>query len=81
MTYKVEVYDTCVGCTQCVRICPTDVLEMASGSNRRTGGDMPLVARPEDCVGCKKCESVCPTDFVSIRVKIGSFKSGPEAYL
>lgn len=78
MNYKIQVFDTCVACTQCVRTCPTDVLEMASNSNERTGGHMAFVARPEDCVGCKRCESVCPTDFVSIRVDIGSPNKGME---
>ena len=30
MSHTVKIYDTCIGCTQCVRACPTDVLEMAS---------------------------------------------------
>ena len=28
MAHTVKIYDTCIGCTQCVRACPTDVLEM-----------------------------------------------------
>jgi ferredoxin len=28
MSHTVKIYDTCIGCTQCVRACPTDVLEM-----------------------------------------------------
>ena len=27
MSHTVKIYDTCIGCTQCVRACPTDVLE------------------------------------------------------
>ena len=28
MAHSVKIYDTCIGCTQCVRACPTDVSEM-----------------------------------------------------
>ncbi len=28
MSHTVKIYDTCIGCTQCVRACPLDVLEM-----------------------------------------------------
>ncbi|KAL4010202.1 hypothetical protein IC575_030477 [Cucumis melo] len=49
-------------CTQCVRACPTDVLEMIpwGGCKAKQIASAP---RTEDCVGCKRCESACPTDF------------------
>ncbi|KAI5382335.1 hypothetical protein KIW84_CP0002 (chloroplast) [Lathyrus oleraceus] len=55
------------GCTQCVRACPTDVLEMIpwGGCKAKQIASAP---RTEDCVGCKRCESACPTDFLSVRV-------------
>ncbi|KAK3153092.1 hypothetical protein QOZ80_2BG0167540 [Eleusine coracana subsp. coracana] len=49
-------------CTQCVRACPTDVLEMIpwDGCKAKQIASAP---RTKDCVGCKRCESACPTDF------------------
>ncbi|CAL9193137.1 unnamed protein product [Musa hybrid cultivar] len=63
----VKIYDTCIWCTQCVRACPTDVLEMIpwDGCKAKQIASAP---RTEDCVGCKRCESACPTDFLSVRV-------------
>jgi photosystem I subunit 7 len=70
MSHTVKIYDTCIGCTQCVRACPTDVLEMVAWDGCKAG-QIASAPRTEDCVGCKRCESACPTDFLSVRVYLG----------
>jgi photosystem I subunit 7 len=51
MSHTVKIYDTCIGCTQCVRACPTDVLEMVTWDGCKRAKS--LLPRVEDCVGCK----------------------------
>jgi len=53
MSHSVKI-DTCIGCTQCVRACPTDVLEMVLWDGCRA---QQISSRTEDCVGCKQCET------------------------
>jgi ferredoxin len=43
----------CVGCGDCVAVCPTACLEMA--------GPQPWLPRPGDCIHCGVCVVVCPT--------------------
>ena len=71
MSHIIKIYNTCVGCTQCVRACPTDVLEIVSWRGCKTK-QIASSPRTEDCVGCKRCESICPTDFLSVRVYLGA---------
>ena len=54
MSHTVKIYDTCIGCTQCVRACPLDVLEMIPWDGNKAG-QIASAPRIEDCVGCKRC--------------------------
>ena len=51
MSHSVRVYDTCIGCTQCVRACPCDVLEMVPWDGCKAG-QIASAPRAEDCIGC-----------------------------
>ena len=68
MSHTVKIYDTCIGCTQCVRACPTDVLEMVPWDGCKSG-QIASSPRVEDCVGCKRCETACPTDVLYYNLK------------
>ncbi len=48
----------CIGCTLCIKACPTDAIV---GTNKR----MHTVIEPY-CTGCELCIPVCPVDCISL---------------
>ncbi|MBB3110086.1 NAD-dependent dihydropyrimidine dehydrogenase PreA subunit [Paenibacillus phyllosphaerae] len=49
----------CVGCNQCVNVCPTNVFE-------RVQDGIPVIARQSDCQTCFMCELYCPVDALYV---------------
>jgi len=49
----------CVGCGDCVALCPVDCLEMA--------GPLPWLPRPGRCVSCTLCVLICPVGALQMQ--------------
>lgn len=64
----------CIGCTLCIKACPTDAIV---GANKR----MHTVIEPH-CTGCELCIPVCPVDCISLEPVTGQATGwaawGPE---
>ena len=65
MSHTVKIYDTCIGCTQCVRACPTDVLKLNNLVNGK-GFNPAYPANHDACTGCKACALVCPDMCITV---------------
>jgi NAD-dependent dihydropyrimidine dehydrogenase PreA subunit len=52
--------EQCIGCGECVEICPVDALKMED--------EIPVV--DEDwCIGCGVCATVCNTDAIEMKLR------------
>jgi NAD-dependent dihydropyrimidine dehydrogenase PreA subunit len=49
----------CIGCNQCVSVCPTNVFD-------RVEDGIPKIARQSDCQTCFMCELYCPVDALYV---------------
>lgn len=50
--------DTCIGCSHCMKACPTEALRLRNGK---------AVLTPDRCIDCGNCFKVCPTKSFSIK--------------
>jgi NAD-dependent dihydropyrimidine dehydrogenase PreA subunit len=60
MAFKPEVdIEKCIGCGECVDICPVSVYELDGGKAK--------VVNEEECVGCESCIEVCEQGAISVK--------------
>ncbi len=60
MSYEIVVdSEKCVGCGECVDVCPVTVYEMKDGKSEPTN--------VEECLGCESCVEVCEQDCIEIK--------------
>ena len=71
VTVAVIDEDWCIGCTLCIKVCPTDAIV---GLNKR----MHTVIEPY-CTGCELCIPVCPVDCISLDAVSGE-RSGWDGW-
>jgi len=50
--------EKCIGCGECVDICPSEVLELVD--------EMAVAVNAEECVGCESCIEVCEQEAITV---------------
>jgi len=59
MGYKVTVdEEKCIGCGECVDVCPVEVYEMQDGKS--------VAINADECLGCESCVEVCDQDAITV---------------
>ncbi|MFH1139131.1 MAG: 4Fe-4S binding protein [Pseudomonadota bacterium] len=60
MSFKPEIdMEKCIGCGECVEVCPTGVYELQDGKA--------VVVNEDECVGCESCVEVCEQEAIVVR--------------
>ena len=57
----------CVGCTKCLKRCPTDAV--------LGGPKMIHAVFPDACTGCERCFDVCPTECIEMRPVVATLQT------
>jgi len=50
-------HDVCVGCSHCIKVCPTEALRVKEGK---------AILHPDRCISCGKCYRVCPSRAIVV---------------
>jgi len=50
--------EKCVGCEECVDVCPVEVFELRDGKS--------VVVNAEECLGCESCVEVCEVGAITV---------------
>ena len=59
MGYQVVVdAEKCIGCEECIEVCPVDVYEMKDEKS--------VVVNGEECLGCESCIEVCEQEAITV---------------
>ena len=59
MSFNVTVNEEkCVGCEECVDVCPVEVFEMVDEKSKPVDVD--------ECLGCESCVEVCEEDAITV---------------
>ena len=51
--------EKCIGCGECVDICPMEVYELQDEKS--------VPVNSEECVGCESCIEVCEQEAITVR--------------
>ncbi len=54
--------EKCIGCDDCIRICPHDALTLIKAEN----GKSLYHCAPEHCTGCRLCSDVCDVEAIKV---------------
>jgi Dissimilatory sulfite reductase (desulfoviridin), alpha and beta subunits len=65
MSYITITKETCKGCGLCIKVCPKNVIEIGSETNK-SGYNIAVPARNENCIGCALCAAMCPDVAITV---------------